>query len=202
MGYEWSPELWLFLNKAFCGLHQAWSLVRVSLPGSFTIIHGIHSWAGELFYCPQLFLTFPLYSNKKTISFLSHSNKQVLQKQRQLLIPQGPLSYSYLPCRNSQAFQRKRSVALKDWMPGSILSSFSYPGGLCKLLRRSGHSNDWDREVHFWAETQCHQVRTGSHVSHDILQRQTCKFWSFGQMGNCHSYLETVQARTALWGCS
>jgi hypothetical protein len=27
VGYESSPELWLFPNKASCGLHQVWSLV-------------------------------------------------------------------------------------------------------------------------------------------------------------------------------
>lgn len=110
-------------------------------------IHGIHSWAGELFYCSQLFLTFPLYSNKKTISPLSHSSKQVL--------PQGSLSYSSLPCRPLGPPNHSRDKGqwpLRGWLSGSILSSFMlYPRDLCRLLLGSGYSDDWDREVHFWA---------------------------------------------------
>lgn len=94
--------------------------------GCITAIRGTHSWVSKLFYFPQLLLTFPLLCNEKTVPSLSHSDKQVFQKQRQLLIPHSPLSSSWLTCRplDLPGIQSKRPMPLGDaWLHIKFLQS-------------------------------------------------------------------------------
>ena len=56
MGYESSPELWLSLNKASCGLHQAWSIMS--------------SWVSTIVLRPERGAPFGVFQNYYTLSFL------------------------------------------------------------------------------------------------------------------------------------
>lgn len=157
-------EGWLPYNQT---VYHAEGGLRCSFKANITkvcitTIHGIHSWAEKWFCFPSCFLFPLLYSNKNTISSPFPQQKQVLQKQRQLLMPHSPLFYSYHTCRplgSPRCHRAKGQQPFRDaWLHIKLLSlsqgtRVNYYSGLSTLMKQfiSGQAEN-------------HQVRAYCHI--------------------------------------